>query len=406
MIDGRGTIELDGVTKRFGRSVLAVRDMSLTVAPGEIVTVVGPSGCGKTTMLRLIAGFERADAGRISISGTLMDGGGRTVPPEQRKVGFVFQDYALFPHLTVEANVAFGLTGLKGSAKRQRVDEMLRLCALEGLDARYPHELSGGQQQRTALARALAPGNGIVLLDEPLSNLDAALRRSVRGQLREMLKAAGATALIVTHEQEEALEIADRVLVLRNGQLEQIGTPFEVYTRPASSFVARFIGESNVLPGIVQCEGQGALTELGRVCCPPCFTTGCAVDVLLRPSQLCLEADERAAGVLVTRAYAGTHATAVIRMPSGLELRCASDAAQPLAPGTRVNVRVRGCPTLVVAGTADSPAAHCALSSGHVAAAEPDGPVGVQDRDSDSRQLRERQATFSSLDRPHRSGAR
>jgi iron(III) transport system ATP-binding protein len=343
-----GTIALDGVVKRFGRTVVAVDDVSLRVDPGEIVTVVGPSGCGKTTMLRLIAGFERADAGRITISGRVVDDGRRVVPPERRHVGFVFQDYALFPHLTVGANVAFGLRGLSAAERARRVDAVLRLCALEGLEGRYPHELSGGQQQRTALARALAPGNQVVLLDEPLSNLDAALRRSVRGQLRDMLKQAGVTALIVTHEQEEALEIADRVLVLQSGRLEQIGTPQEVYATPASPFVARFIGDSNVVPGVVQ--DSGALTELGVVCCPPCFKAGCAVDVLLRPSQLCLEPDECAAAVLVSRAYAGTHTTAVIRLPSGREVRCASDTFASLPPGTRVHVRVQGCPTLVVEG--------------------------------------------------------
>ena len=379
MNHAEGSVELQGVVKRYGRTVVAVHNLSLAVTPGEIVTVVGPSGCGKTTMLRLIAGFERADAGRISISGAVVDGGGRVVPPEERRVGFVFQDYALFPHLTVGANVAFGLRGVGAKARAERVSTMLRLCALEGLDGRYPHELSGGQQQRTALARALAPGNGVVLLDEPLSNLDAALRRSVRGQLRDMLKQAGATALIVTHDQEEALEIADRVLVLQNGRVEQIGTPHEIYATPASPFVARFIGESNVVPGVVQCDG--AATELGVVCCPPCFKTGCAVDVLLRPSQLCLEPDDCAAGVLVTRAYAGTHATALIRYPSGLELRCASDAALALAPGTRVNVRVQGCPTLVVAGTGASESASLpARAADAVGASAPLLPGGAYTR--------------------------
>jgi iron(III) transport system ATP-binding protein len=357
--DLRGTIELDGVSKRFGRDVVAVRDLSLRIEPGEIVTVVGPSGCGKTTMLRLIAGFERADAGRIRISGDLVEGDGRSVPPEQRRVGFVFQDYALFPHLTVGANVAFGLRGLRAALRQERIDAMLRLCALEGLASRYPHELSGGQQQRTALARALAPGNGVVLLDEPLSNLDAALRRTVRAELREVLKRAGATALIVTHEQEEALELADRVVVLRNGGLEQVGTPQEIYATPASAFVACFIGESNVVPAVV--ERDGARTELGVVCCPPCFEAGCPVQVLLRPAQLSIEPDRDAAGVLVNRSYVGTHSTAVIRFPSGLEIRCASDAAEALPPGTRVHVRVRGCPTLVVGGAAAARANPCAL---------------------------------------------
>jgi iron(III) transport system ATP-binding protein len=342
----RSTIELQRVVKRYGRDVVAVSDLSLTVRPGEIVTVVGPSGCGKTTMLRLVAGFERADEGVIAINGRTVEGVGVHVPPEDRGIGFVFQDYALFPHLTVAANVAFGLRRLRARERRERMDAVLRLCELSGLEQRYPHELSGGQQQRTALARALAPGCGIVLLDEPLSNLDAALRRIVRGELRQMLKQAGATALVVTHDQAEALEIADRVLVLQKGRLEQIGTPYAVYATPASPFVASFIGESNVVPGVVRLDGVA--TEVGFVRCDPACLAGSSVDVLLRPSQLRLEPRPDGCAVLVSCAFAGTHATATVRCPSGLELRCAGDAALALTPGVRVSVRVQGCPALVV----------------------------------------------------------
>jgi iron(III) transport system ATP-binding protein len=344
--DARGSIDLRGVVKGFGAGVIAVRDLSLSVQPGEIVTVVGPSGCGKTTMLRLIAGFEGADAGVIAISGRVVDDGRVRVPPEARGIGFVFQDYALFPHLTVSANVAFGLRKLHARARRERIDAVMRLCELKGLEHRYPHELSGGQQQRTALARALAPGSNVVLLDEPLSNLDAALRRTMRGELRQMLREAGATALVVTHDQAEALEIADRVLVLQHGRLEQIGTPYDVYTAPASPFVASFIGESNIVPGVVRCDGVA--TEFGVVRCDPACGAGSTVDVLLRPSQLCLEPRPDGCAVLVSCAFAGTHATATVRCASGLELRCTSDTALALAPGARVNVRVHGCPALVV----------------------------------------------------------
>jgi iron(III) transport system ATP-binding protein len=347
-------IELQGVAKRFGRGVVAVRDLSLTIEPGEIVTVVGPSGCGKTTMLRLIAGFERVDAGRITIAGAVVDDGRTVVAPERRRVGFVFQDYALFPHLSVEANVGFGLRDLRGSARRRRIADVLRICRLHGLESRYPHELSGGQQQRTAVARALAPGCGIVLLDEPLSNLDATLRRSVRGELRDMLREAGATAVIVTHEQEEALEMADRVVVLQDGRLEQIGTPQEVYTSPSSPFVAQFVGESATVPGVV--GAGGVATEIGCVYCPARFAHGVQVDVLVRPTQLDVEAAAEGPGQVVSQTFAGTHATAVVRFDSGLQLRCATDAARALPIGTRVSVAVRGCPAMVVAALRPEPA--------------------------------------------------
>ncbi|MGH9308330.1 MAG: ABC transporter ATP-binding protein, partial [Vicinamibacterales bacterium] len=311
MKDARAAIELHGVVKRFGAGVIAFGDLSFSVQSGEIVTIVGPSGCGKTTMLRLIAGFERADAGVIAIDGRVVDDGRAHVPPETRAVGFVFQDYALFPYLTVSANIEFGLRKMRAPARRDRLEAVIRLCELEGLGHRYPHELSGGQQQRTALARALAPGSKVVLLDEPLSNLDAALRRTMRGELRQMLREAGATALVVTHDQHEALEIADRVLVLQHGRLEQIGTPYDVYTAPASRFVASFIGESNIVPGVVRFDGVA--TELGVVRCEPACSAGSAVDVLLRPSQLCLEPRPDGCAVLVSCAFAGTHATATVR---------------------------------------------------------------------------------------------
>ena len=241
-------LAISGATKTFGPAVRAVDGLSLDVVPGEILAVLGPSGCGKTTLLRLVAGFERLDAGRIDIGGEVADDTRKVVPPERRAVGMVFQDYALFPHLTVTANIAFGLASRPRGERADRVAWALSLCGLEDLAERYPHELSGGQQQRTALARALAPGYRLLLLDEPLSNLDADTRRTLRDRLRALLREAGVTALLVTHDRDDAFAIADRVAVLRRGRLEQCGTARELYTRPASVFVATLVGDGSIVP--------------------------------------------------------------------------------------------------------------------------------------------------------------
>ncbi|HSC70985.1 MAG TPA: ABC transporter ATP-binding protein, partial [Candidatus Methylomirabilis sp.] len=228
-------ILLDKVTKRYqpGGSP-AVDALSLAVEEGEIVALLGPSGCGKTTTLRLIIGFEVPDAGRIEIAGRVVTDRRSFVPPEERGIGIVFQDYALFPHLTVAQNIAFGIKRLPAEERLRRTQRALRITEMEGLADRYPHELSGGQQQRVALARAMAPGYEAVLLDEPLSNLDADLRAQLRGQLRRVLKKTQKTAILVTHDQDEAFQVADRVGVLNQGRLEQVGTPEKIYQTPAS----------------------------------------------------------------------------------------------------------------------------------------------------------------------------
>ncbi len=223
----------------------AVRDLTLEVAAGELFAILGPSGCGKTTSLRLIAGFERPTRGRLTLFNEEVAGPDRFVPPEKRRVGMVFQDYALFPHMSVAENVAYGLP--KGVDREARVREVLELTRLDGLGDRDVHALSGGEQQRVALARALAPGPRILLLDEPFSNLDQSLRGRVRGEVREIIKRAGATAILVTHDQEEALSIADRVAFMWGGRVEQVAPPDEVYTRPATVHAADFIGDANIL---------------------------------------------------------------------------------------------------------------------------------------------------------------
>jgi len=250
-------LEVRSLTKRFG-SVVAVEDFSLVVPQGEILALLGPSGCGKTTVLRMIAGLEQPDAGQVFISGQNVT----PRPPEARGVGLVFQNYALFPHMSVGANVAYGLRFRRGDRK-VRVQELLKLVGLVGYEKRKPHQLSAGQQQRVALARALAPEPRILLLDEPLSALDATLRKDLRVELRALLRKLGVTALYVTHDQEEALALADRVAVMQEGHLEQVAPPEELYARPQTPFVATFLGRANLWPGrVVSVDGDRAVVEV------------------------------------------------------------------------------------------------------------------------------------------------
>ena len=239
---------VEGVVKRFGRAV-ALDGFALEVRRGEFLSLLGPSGCGKTTALRVVAGLERPERGRVVVDGRTVADGGTWVPTERRRIGMVFQDWALFPHLDVRGNVAFGL----GRDRRDgRVREVLELVGLAGLERRMPHELSGGQQQRVAVARALAPGPALILLDEPFSNLDASLRARVRSEVRHVVRRAGATAVFVTHDQEEALSVADRVAVMADGRVLQVGAPEDVYTAPTDPRVAAILGEGNLLRGHVR----------------------------------------------------------------------------------------------------------------------------------------------------------
>jgi len=237
-------VRADAVTCAFG-DVEAVRDLTLEVAQGELFAILGPSGCGKTTSLRLIAGFERPTSGTLALFDDVVAGPSLFVPPEQRHVGMVFQDYALFPHMTVAENVAYGLS--RADARAARVREVLELTGLAGMGDRGVHELSGGEQQRVAVARALAPEPRLLLLDEPFSNLDQALRARVRNELREIVKRAATTAILVTHDQEEALSIADRVAFMWDGRVEQVAPPDELYSTPATVNAAGFIGDANLL---------------------------------------------------------------------------------------------------------------------------------------------------------------
>jgi iron(III) transport system ATP-binding protein len=278
-------VRVRGLSKSFG-AIEAVRELNLEIERGELMAVLGPSGCGKTTLLRVIAGFEQPDAGCVVVSGDVVAGPGRIVPPEKRRVGMVFQDYALFPHLSVEGNVAFGLANRPREERDVLTRRTLELVGLQHKARTGVHELSGGERQRVALARALAPEPELVLLDEPFSSLDATLRAGLRREVELILRDAEATALLVTHDQEEALSLADRLAVMREGQIVQVGPPVEVYGEPATRWAAQFVGEVNVLSGVAR--GAGVETELGvfdlRV-----PTTG-SVHVAVRPEQLELRA--------------------------------------------------------------------------------------------------------------------
>jgi iron(III) transport system ATP-binding protein len=324
-----------GVTKRFG-AVLAVDRADLALERGRFLALLGPSGCGKTTMLRLVAGFEAPDAGTIEIAGQAVAGPGFSLPPERRRVGMVFQDYALFPHLDVAKNIAFGLP--RGPERGRRIVESLRLVGMDGYQTRMPHELSGGQQQRVALARALAPGPDVLLLDEPFSNLDATLRAQVRGEIRQILTAAGATVIMVTHDQAEALSLADLVAVMQAGRIIQVATPYELYQRPATRAVATLVGEANFLPG--QADGATVACELGRL--PAARPARGPVEVLLRPEALTLTPAAGGPATVLTTEFFGHDQVVTARLPSGATVRARLGPHQTIRPGDRVAIGVTG----------------------------------------------------------------
>src|ERR1051326_5000933 len=348
MTGAQGTsVVLQGLNRAFG-GTRALDGLSIEMAPGELVALLGPSGCGKTTALRIVAGFETADTGSVLIDGTNIS----SVPAAKRDMGMVFQSYSLFPNMSALDNVAFGLRMRKiGTAdRRKRAGELLDMVGLAPQARQYPHQLSGGQQQRGALARALAIQPRVLLLDEPLSALDAKVRLQLREQIRTLQQQLGTTTLFVTHDQEEALSMADRVGVMSTGRLEQIAAPDELYTDPATAFVAEFVGVMNRIPGELQAGGQ--VTVLGR--------TGpvrghrpdaTAVDVLVRPEGLNLEIVENGNGIVTTRTFLGSVTRVGVQLDGDVAVQVDRPSAESaaLAPGASVQVSLPGQPVLVTA---------------------------------------------------------
>jgi iron(III) transport system ATP-binding protein len=349
------------LTSSFNTPPTVVLDnVSLTLEHGELLSLLGPSGCGKTTLLRIVAGFEAISQGTVEIAGKTVCTNCDALAAEKRNTGMVFQDYALFPHLTVAENIAFGLKNqgkktktsilptkkLSNTKISQRVAEVLQLVGLSGLEKRYPHQLSGGQQQRIALARALAPQPALILLDEPLSNLDVQVRHRLRGEIRSILKAAGTSAIFVTHDREEALAISDKIAVMRQGKIEQVGTPEEIYLNPASRFVAEFVTQANFLPASKHEEVWQ--TEIGEIDVSEAkfvhngeFIKGTSDqhgDLMLRQEEITLLPDPASPMVVRERQFLGREYHYCVETISGKKIHARTNLQQAIAIGTKVRL--------------------------------------------------------------------
>lgn len=329
-----------------GQVAPVVSDVSLQLAPGDIACLLGPSGCGKTTLLRAIAGFAPLQAGRIAIMGREVSGAGVHMPTEQRSIGMVFQDYALFPHLTVQGNVGFGLHGLAAKDAKARVQQMLQMVGLESLAQRYVHELSGGQQQRVALARALAPKPQLLLLDEPFSNLDVSLREHLAREVRALLKATGTTAVLVTHDQQEAFAVADYVAVLAEGRVQQWGTPMALYHEPVNRLVANFLGEGAWIPMHHSAVGE-LVTELGTFAAPT--DAGLAdingpaqqpQELLVRPDDILHDDASPTKARVVSKVFRGANFLYTLALPSGQSVFSLIPSHHDHALGEYIGIRL------------------------------------------------------------------
>ncbi|MGD2187563.1 MAG: ABC transporter ATP-binding protein [Desulfobacterales bacterium] len=323
----RTVLEVKNISKSYGNQ-LVVNNFSLSLQKGMIGCLLGPSGCGKTTILRIIAGFEDINAGEIRINQAIVSGRHILVPPEQRRVGMVFQDYALFPHLSVKDNVAFGLRNINGKKKEKRIDELLHLVRLVDAAPKFPHEISGGQQQRVALARALAPEPELLLLDEPFSNLDVALRERLSTEVREILKEQATTALMVTHNQHEAFAVSDEIGVIQDGKLVQWDSGHNLYHRPANDWVADFVGDGVLLPGMVL-DDRSVATGLGILEGQfkyPC-QNGCPADVLIRPEDIIHDDASDFKAKILKKHFRGANILYTLQLPS-------KDVVLALVPST------------------------------------------------------------------------
>ena len=331
-------LELRHITCCYEAGRPAIHSVSFCARQGEIVCLLGPSGCGKTTTLRAIAGFEPVTSGEIHLNGELVSAPGYHVPPERRRAGMVFQEYALFPHLRVIDNIAFGLNHFTAEERRRRVQGLLALIGLEDLERRYPHELSGGQQQRVALVRALAPRPAILLLDEPFSNLDPAMTYNMREELHQLLKQTQTTAILVTHDHEEAFAMADRIAVLNNGRLEQVDTPEVIYHTPSTPFVADFVGQADFIPGMI--ENGKVLTEIGEFPNQENYPGGVKVVVMVRPDDVHIVPLENCAARIQARQFRGSENLYTIALPSGRVVHSSESSTSVYPVGTAVELQV------------------------------------------------------------------
>ncbi len=338
-------LELRTVSCAYETGRPAVQDISFAAREGEILCLLGPSGCGKTTILRAIAGFEPVRSGQLFLSGQLVSSPGVMTPTENRRVGMVFQEYALFPHLRVQDNISFGLRHLARDERAARVQEMLRLTGLEGFERRYPHELSGGQQQRVALARALVQHPVVLLLDEPFSNLDPDMAGRMRQELHDLLRRTKTTTVLVTHDHDEAFAMADRIAVLNQGRLEQFDTPEMIYHLPATPFVADFVGQADFIPGTVS---QGMVhTELGEFPDTIECKDGTAVVVMIRPDDVHLIPTKNARSRVLSRQFRGSENLYTVSLPSGQIVHSSQSSTSVYQADTTVELRVLATHTVL-----------------------------------------------------------
>ncbi len=340
-------LELKDVSHAYG-SHLVVDALSFSLEQGCIGCLLGPSGCGKTTVLRAIAGFEHVSRGEIRLNGTVVSSPARHVPAERRRIGMVFQDYALFPHLSVADNIAFGLREMPETGRRTRVAELLATVGLASQGSKFPHELSGGQQQRVALARALAPRPNLLLLDEPFSNLDVDLRERLSLEVRDILKASGITAILVTHDQHEAFAVADEIGIMHEGRIQQWDSPYNLYHRPANRFVADFVGQGVFLPGSVR-NAHEVQMELGTLkgnippeCTMGCDACGqgCQVAVLLRPDDIVHDDAATTQAEVVAKAFRGAEFLYTLKLPSGVRVLSLVPSHHNHAIGEKIGIRL------------------------------------------------------------------